>query len=150
LSDQAEHGVPALPKGVIGRVVNAVIRGFRELYTRLWTSLWQIVAVGVIMVSLVLIAGLSKAFALIAFTSFVASVLLLPRHDAEPAQEPDAKRPASSGRSAAAMNVMAEALPDPVILLDQAGQVLFCNAPARGLFASLRQDRKSTRLNSSH
>jgi two-component system phosphate regulon sensor histidine kinase PhoR len=37
------------------------------------------------------------------------------------------------------MYVMAEALPDPVILLDQAGQVLFCNAPARGLFASLRE-----------
>ncbi len=37
------------------------------------------------------------------------------------------------------MHVMAEALPDPVILLNPAGQVLFCNAPARGLFASLRQ-----------
>jgi two-component system, OmpR family, phosphate regulon sensor histidine kinase PhoR len=137
LSDQAEHGVPALARSLFGRVVNAVTSVFRELYTRLWTSLWQIVAVGVIMLSLVLIAGLSKAFALIALTSFVTSVLLLPRHDAEPAQEADAKRPASSGRTAA-MNVMAEALPDPVILLDHAGQVLFCNAPARGLFASLR------------
>ncbi len=138
MSDQAEHGVPALPRGLLGRAAHAVIRGLRELGTRLWTSLWQIVAVAVIMVSLVLIAGLSKAFALIAFTSFVASVLLLPRHDAEPAQEAEIKRSASSGRTAAAMNVMAEALPDPVILLDQAGQVLFCNAPARGLFASLR------------
>jgi len=138
LSDQAEHGVPALARSLLGRVVNAVTSVLRELYTRLWTSLWQIVAVAVIMLSLVLVAGLSKAFALIAFTSFVASVLLLPRHEAEPAQEADAKRPASSGRTAAAMNVMAEALPDPVILLDQSGQVLFCNAPARGLFASLR------------
>ncbi|ODS04025.1 hypothetical protein AUC71_06370 [Methyloceanibacter marginalis] len=34
---------------------------------------------------------------------------------------------------------MAEALPDPVILLDRTGQVLSCNAPARGLFASLRE-----------
>ena len=138
MSDQAEHGVPALARSLLGRVVNAVTSVLRELYTRLWTSLWQIVAVAVIMLSLVLVAGLSKAFALIAFTSFVASVLLLPRHEAEPAQEADAKRPASSGRTAAAMNVMAEALPDPVILLDQSGQVLFCNAPARGLFASLR------------
>ena len=138
MRDQAAHGVAALPRSLLGRVVKDFSSVFREIYTRLWTSLWQIVAVAVIMLSLVLVAGLSKAFALIAFTSFVASVLLLPRHEAEPAQEADAKRPPSSGRTAAAMNVMAEALPDPVILLDQSGQVLFCNAPARGLFASLR------------
>jgi two-component system phosphate regulon sensor histidine kinase PhoR len=137
LSDQVEHRVPALPGGLLGRAMQAVMRGFRELGTRLWTSLWQIVAVAVIMVSLVLIAGLSKAFALIGFVSFVASVLLLPRHDAEPAQEGEVQTP-PAGRKAA-MHVMAEALPDPVILLDPAGQVLFCNAPARGLFASLRQ-----------
>ena len=77
MSDQAEHGVPALARSLLGRVVNAVTSVLRELYTRLWTSLWQIVAVAVIMLSLVLVAGLSKAFALIAFTSFVASVLLL-------------------------------------------------------------------------
>ena len=34
---------------------------------------------------------------------------------------------------------MADALPDPVIVLNPAGHVLFCNAPARGLFASLRE-----------
>ncbi len=137
MSDQVEHRVPALPGGLLGRAMQAVIRGFRELGARLWTSLWQIVAVAVIMVSLVLIAGLSKAFALIGFVSFVASVLLLPRHDAEHAQEGEVQPP-PAGRKAA-MHVMAEALPDPVILLDPAGQVLFCNAPARGLFASLRQ-----------
>jgi len=137
LSDQVEHRVPALPGGLLGRAMQAVMRGFRELGTRLWTSLWQIVAVAVILVSLVLIAGLSKAFALIGFVSFVASVLLLPRHDAEPVQEGEVQTP-PAGRKAA-MHVMAEALPDPVILLDPAGQVLFCNAPARGLFASLRQ-----------
>ena len=37
------------------------------------------------------------------------------------------------------MHIMAEALPDPVILLDRSGQVLFCNGPARGLFAPLRE-----------
>ena len=137
MSDQVEHRVPALPRGLLGRAIQAVVRFFRELGTRLWTSLWQIVAVAVIMVSLVLIAGLSKAFALIGFVSFVASVLLLPRHDAEPIQEGEVQPP-PAGRKAA-MHVMAEALPDPVILLNPAGHVLFCNAPARGLFASLRQ-----------
>jgi len=37
------------------------------------------------------------------------------------------------------MHLMAEALPDPVLVLNPAGHVLFCNAPARGLFASLRE-----------
>jgi two-component system phosphate regulon sensor histidine kinase PhoR len=139
LSDRVEHDTPALPRGLFGAVTQAVSRFFRELWTRLWTSLWQIVAVAVIMASLVLIAGLSKTFALIGFLSFVASVLLLPRHDAEPAQESELQPPAASGRTAAAMHMMADALPDPVILLNRAGQVLFCNAPARGLFVSLRQ-----------
>jgi two-component system phosphate regulon sensor histidine kinase PhoR len=34
---------------------------------------------------------------------------------------------------------MAEALPDPVILLNRAGQVLSLNSPARGLFGALRE-----------
>jgi two-component system phosphate regulon sensor histidine kinase PhoR len=139
LSEQVEHRARALPRDLLKRAVQTVTHVVRELGTRLWASLWQIVAVAVIMVSLVLIAGLSKAFALIGFASFLASVLLLPRHEAEPAQESELQPAATPGRTAAAMHVMAEALPDPVILLNPAGQVLFCNAPARGLFASLRQ-----------
>ena len=45
----------------------------------------------------------------------------------------------ASVRSTSAMHVLAEALPDPVILLARDGQVSFCNTPARGLFASLRE-----------
>jgi len=37
------------------------------------------------------------------------------------------------------MQVMGDALPDPVILLNASGQVRFLNAPARGLFATLRE-----------
>jgi two-component system phosphate regulon sensor histidine kinase PhoR len=37
------------------------------------------------------------------------------------------------------MQVMADALPDPVMLLNESGQVMFLNAPARGLFAALRE-----------
>ena len=42
-------------------------------------------------------------------------------------------------QNVSAMHVMAEALPDPVIVLNPDGHVLFCNASARGLFASLRE-----------
>ncbi|MGA9605294.1 MAG: hypothetical protein WBQ82_14365, partial [Methyloceanibacter sp.] len=70
MSEQVEHRTRALPKDLLRRAGQTVTHVVRELGTRLWTSLWQIVAVAVIMVSLVLIAGLSKAFALIAFASF--------------------------------------------------------------------------------
>jgi len=139
LSDQAEQSAPALPPRLLERIGAAVMRPFREVAARLKASLWLIVAVAVIMASLVLIAGLSKTFALIGVVSFVASVVLLPRPDAEHALPGALARPAGTARTASAMHVMAEALPDPVILLNPAGHVLFCNAPARGLFASLRE-----------
>ena len=113
------------------------MRPFREIAARLKAAQWLIVAVAVIMASLVLVAGLSKTFALIGMIGFVASVVLLPRHDAE--QTGVHERPSTVMRSASAMHVMAEALPDPVIVLNPAGHVLFCNAPARGLFRSLRE-----------
>ena len=115
------------------------MRSCREVAARLRADLWLIVAVAVIMASLVLIAGLSKTFAVIGLASFVASVMLLPRPDGEQALDAAGNLPATSVRQSSAMYVMAEALPDPAILLDRAGQVLFCNAPARGLFASLRE-----------
>ena len=84
---------------------------------RLRAALWLIVAVAVIMASLVLIAGLSKTFALIGLTSFVVSVVLLPRPDEEQALA--AAGDLTSLRQNSAMYVMAEALPDPAILLDR-------------------------------
>ena len=106
---------------------------------RLWSSLWLIVAVAVIMASLVIVAHLSLAFAIAAFLGFVASVALLPRQDIDEIEAGDFAQLSSSSRSGSRMRVMAEALPDPAILLNSAGQVLYCNAPARGLFASLRE-----------
>jgi two-component system, OmpR family, phosphate regulon sensor histidine kinase PhoR len=137
LSDRAEPGF--INSGLLGRIGQAVLRPFREIAARLLATLWLIVAVGVIMVSLVLIAGLSKKFALIGFVSFVASAMLLPRHERDQAL-PSALGPASpSVPAVAAMRVLAEALPDPVILLSPGGHVLFCNAQALSLFASLRE-----------
>ena len=137
LSDQAEPSV--LEPGVLGRIGQAVMRPFREVGARLLAALWLIVAVGVIMASLVLVAGLSKTFALIGLVSFVVSAMLLPRHDADQALPHALEPPSTSMPAVSAMRVMSEALPDPVIVLNPAGHVLFCNAPARGLFASLRE-----------
>jgi two-component system phosphate regulon sensor histidine kinase PhoR len=139
LSDRAETGARPFAPGVAGRIGQALLRPFREIAARLKAAQWLIVAVAVIMASLVLIAGLSKAFALIGLLSFVVSVILLPRHDTDQAPEAALDRPSVAARSVSAMHVMADALPDPVILLNPAGHVLFCNAPARGLFGSLRE-----------
>ena len=115
------------------------MRGVRELGARLWSSLWLIVAVAVIMASLVIVAHLSFAFAIAALLGFVASVALLPRQEIDEIEAGDFTQLSASSRSGSRMRVMAEALPDPAILLNSAGQVLYCNAPTRGLFASLRE-----------
>ena len=139
MTNQVDHSAPALPSGFLWRVRLAVRRGLRELAARLWSSLWQVVIVAVIMAALVALGDLPVGLALAAFASFVASVALLPRQDVDPVLEAEFSPSPVSGRSRSAMHVMAEALPDPVILLDRTGQVLSCNAPARGLFASLRE-----------
>ena len=138
LTDQAERAAP-LTASLLARAGAAVMRGVRELGTRLWSSLWLIVAVAVIMASLVIVAHLSLPFAIAAFFGFVASVALLPRQDIDETETGDLTRLTSASRSGSRIRVMAEALPDPAILLNSAGQVLYCNAPARGLFASLRE-----------
>ena len=139
MTNQAEQDARGLPPGLFWRAGQAARRGVRELAARLWTSLWQVVIVAVIMSALVALSDLSVPLALTAFVSFVASVALLPRQDVDQVLGPDVPRLVSSVRSTSAMHVMAEALPDPVILLDRSGQVLSCNGPARGLFAPLRE-----------
>ena len=124
LTDQAERGAP-LPTSLPARAGAAVMRGVRELGTRLWSSLWLIVAVAVIMASLVIVAHLSLPFAIAAFFGFVASVALLPRQDIDETETGDFTRLTSASRSGSRMRVMAEALPDPAIVLNSAGQVLY-------------------------
>ncbi|HEY6655476.1 MAG TPA: histidine kinase dimerization/phospho-acceptor domain-containing protein, partial [Methyloceanibacter sp.] len=137
--DRVERPVSPLAASLPARAGAAMLRGLHELAARLWSSLWLIVAVAVIMASLVVVAHLSLPFAIAAFLGFVASVALLPRQEIDDAEGSELAQLTSSARSSSRMRVIAEALPDPAILLNAAGQVLYCNAPARGLFASLRE-----------
>jgi two-component system phosphate regulon sensor histidine kinase PhoR len=91
------------------------------------------------MASLVTLGDLSVELALAAFAAFVGAVALLPRQDVDPVLDREFQPTPSLTRASSPMRVMSQALPDPVILLNRAGQVLSCNAPARGLFASLRE-----------
>jgi two-component system phosphate regulon sensor histidine kinase PhoR len=137
LSDQAEHVGSALAAGLLARA-HAAKRGLHEVMARLWASVWLIVAVAVIMVALIGFADLPSSYALAGILGFVASVALLPRPDVE-VPIVTARHTETASQVTAAMQIMAEALPDPAIVLNAAGQVLFFNAPARALFASLRQ-----------
>ena len=136
MSNQVEHSARPIASGLLWRASQALRRGTRELATRLWAALWQIVIVAVIMASLVTLGDLSVEIALAAFASFVGAVALLPRQDVDSALDRQFPPSPSLTRLNSPMHVMSEALPDPVILLDRAGQVLSCNAPARGLFTS--------------
>ena len=111
----------------------------RELAIRLWSSFWLVVVVAVIMAALVAHGDLAVSWALVAFAGFVLSVALLPRQHVETGQGTDYRPSDPAHRMRSPMHVLADALPDPAILLSRTGQVLSCNAPARGIFASLRE-----------
>src|SRR5262245_15537498 len=130
-NDSSHRGVKALthqadraplPASLSARAVAAIMRGVHEVGVRLWSSLWLIVTVAVIMASLVIVAHLSLAFAVAAFLGFVASVALLPRQEVDEAESGNMARLAAATRSGSRMRVIAEALPDPALLLNSTGQ----------------------------
>ena len=139
MSDQAERRTSLIAASLPGRAALAFMRGLGELGARLRASLWLIIAVAVIMVSLVAVADLTMSFAIAGLLGFVFSVLLLPRHEQDQAASSIAAQITASARGVTHMQAVAGAIPDPAILLNPTGHVLYCNAPARGLFSSLRQ-----------
>ncbi|ODS04024.1 hypothetical protein AUC71_06365 [Methyloceanibacter marginalis] len=94
-----------MPSGFLWRARLAVRRGLRELAARLWSSLWQVVIVAVIMAALVALGDLPVGLALAAFASFVASVALLPRQDVDPVLEAEfSPSPVSAARGPPCMS----------------------------------------------
>jgi two-component system phosphate regulon sensor histidine kinase PhoR len=138
LTNQADHGDRLVPWGILRRAGQSVRRGVGELAARVWASFWLILIVAVIMATLVALGDLDFGLAVTAFAGFVGAVALIPRQDANQVLETEG-RPPKAVSSAPVMRAMAAALPDPAILLNRAGQVITYNAPARGLFGSLRE-----------
>ena len=139
MSNQAQHDAGALAPGQVARTGAAILRFFREMAARLNASLWFIVAVAAIMLGLVLLGGLPPPIGLLGLLCFTALAAVLPRQGSDRPLDADLARPAANPPLASSMQVMADALPDPVMLLNESGQVMFLNAPARGLFAALRE-----------
>jgi two-component system phosphate regulon sensor histidine kinase PhoR len=97
-----------------------------------------IVIAGVTAVTLVAV-GLPAWQAASGMLAFVALVALVPRKATSAAFQSGLNLQPGAEPQWAAMETMAEALPDPAILLNTGGHVLFCNAPAKRLFATLRE-----------
>jgi len=139
LTDQVEHDARVLRQRRTWRARQAAKRGVHALTAKLWSSFWLIVIFAVIMASLVALGDLSVGLVLASFVGFVAAVLLLPLQETDQ-DEAAAFAPSTAvNRSRSPMSAVVDALPDPGILLSPTGQVVFFNALAKGLFASLRE-----------
>ena len=139
MTDQVEHDARVLRQRRTWRARQAAKRRVHALTAKLWSSFWLIVIFAVIMASLVALGDLSVGLVLAFFVGFVAAVLLLPLQETDQ-DEAAAFAPSTAvNRSRSPMSAVVDALPDPGILLSPTGQVVFFNAPAKGLFASLRE-----------
>ena len=139
MTDQVEHDARVLRQRRTWRARQAAKRRVHALTAKLWSSFWLIVIFAVIMASLVALGDLSVGLVLASFVGFVAAVLLLPLQETDQ-DEAAAFAPSTAvNRSRSPMSAVVDALPDPGILLSPTGQVVFFNAPAKGLFASLRE-----------
>jgi two-component system, OmpR family, phosphate regulon sensor histidine kinase PhoR len=139
LTDQVEHDARVLRQRRASHARQVVKRGLNALTAKLWSSFWLTVIVAVIMASLVALGDLSVGLALASFAGFVAAVLLLPHQETDQEEEESFTPSPVVDRSRSLMSAVVDALPDPGILLSPTGQVVFFNAPAKGLFASLRE-----------
>ena len=139
MTDQVEHDARVLRQRRTWRARQAAKRRVHALTAKLWSSFWLIVIFAVIMASLVALGDLSVGLVLASFVGFVAAVLLLPLQETDQ-HEAAAFTPSTAvNRSRSPMSAVVDVLPDPGILLSPTGQVVFFNAPAKGLFASLRE-----------
>ncbi len=139
LTDQAEHDGRALRRRRTWRARQVARRGLYALTAKLWSSFWLIVIVAVIMASLVALGDLSVGLALASFCGFVAAVLLLPVQETDQEDAANFAPSPSADLSQTSVSAVLDALPDPGILLSPTGQVVFFNAPAKRIFASLRE-----------
>lgn len=139
LTDQVEHEARAPRQRRTWRARQAAKRGLHALTAKLWSAFWLIIIFAVIMASLVVLGDLSVGLALASFLGFIAAVLLLPLQETDPDDAAAFAASPAVNRSRSPMSAVVDALPDPGILLSPMGQVLFFNAPAKGLFASLRE-----------
>ena len=139
MTDQAEHDARTLRSRRAWRARPVAKRGLQAVTAKLWSSFWLMVIIAVIMASLVALGELSVGLALASFGGFVGAVLLLPIQETDQGEAVSFAPSPTVDRSRASMSAVVEALPDPGILISASGQVIFFNASAKGIFASLRE-----------
>ncbi|ODA67038.1 Alkaline phosphatase synthesis sensor protein PhoR [Methyloligella halotolerans] len=115
------------------------MQSFYELGARLRAALWLIVAVAAILATLVVETDLPLLYGLAGFLVFLVCAGAAPRNlslEDEPQTLPGKR---SSENAEISLNLVTEAYPDPAVMLDSAGHVLFYNAAAGAIFTSLRE-----------
>ena len=137
MSEQLHHSARTYLPVQVARAWAAMARAALELIARLSAARWLLVAAAVILAALVAFTDLPRFPAVLGYVAFLASVAFLPRYTID-ASTGALVSPAAAPQ-ASAMHIMAEALPDPILLLNASGQILSSNAPARRLFGSLRE-----------
>jgi len=111
----------------------------RRLLSRLRARRWLLASVALVIVFFVIAAALSPRFALIGFAAIVGAAAVLPREGVR--QRLSAVRQASADRGSrihAAYKAIVDALPEPALILDADGNVLFFNRSAGELFPAAR------------
>ncbi|MEG6508544.1 ATP-binding protein [Methyloligella sp. 2.7D] len=113
---------------------------FYDLGARLRAAFWLILAVALILSTLVAFTGVPAAYGFASFLIFIACVLAAPRNLPTRIEQKDRRRrPIQKSNADVSMRLVVEAFPDPAILLNRAGHVLFFNPAAQNAFASLRE-----------
>lgn len=115
------------------------MHSFYELGARLRAASWLIVAMAAIMLVLVTETELPLLYGLAGFLVFLVCVAAAPREFALQGAPPASPRSHKSGAAEIPVDLVTEAYPDPAVLLDGAGHVLFFNSHARASFATLRE-----------
>jgi two-component system, OmpR family, phosphate regulon sensor histidine kinase PhoR len=106
---------------------------------RLWDNRWAIVAAAIVTLAFVLLGGLPAVFGATGLVVICAVVMLIANRPASLSNLNTFPQPAASEADWRRLQVIIDALPDPVVALDATGAVLALNAQARRIAPALRQ-----------
>src|SRR5947209_7988741 len=105
---------------------------------RLWDNRWPIVTAAIVTFAFVLFGHLSFVLAGVGFVA-VCVVMLIAKAPASLPGSNTSPQPAAFEAHWQPLQVIIDALPDPVVALDSTGAVLALNARARRIAPALRQ-----------
>jgi len=114
------------------RLPTAVRRWFRLF----WARRWLLIAVAAVLIIFIAAGGLSFRLAVLGFVAIALSAAYLPRQSIWRSPSAASTPTGGSDITGRAYKAVVEALPDPALILDASGSVLFLNRHAGELFSA--------------